>query len=132
MVEERPESRAALPVKVFLRHGAKMERSPMQGAPETFPFLSLILMALQQKLPVRRSVRSAIRGATGKVPPGHLITGILSVIAGAIVRICQGLNLEQAMAFALILLGFFCLKFLKPLQVGFVSLCLKFLYYLLQ
>ena len=35
------------------------------------------------------------------------ITGILSVIAGVIVRICQGLNVEQSIALVLLVLGFF-------------------------
>ena len=35
------------------------------------------------------------------------ITGILSLLAGIIVRICQGLNLTQSLSLILIVLGFF-------------------------
>lgn len=35
------------------------------------------------------------------------ITGIISLVAGVIVRICQGLNLTQAIGLILIILGFF-------------------------
>lgn len=35
------------------------------------------------------------------------ITGILSLVAGVIVRICQGLNLTQAIGLILIIIGFF-------------------------
>lgn len=35
------------------------------------------------------------------------ITGTLSLIAGIVVRICQGLNLTQSLALILIVLGFF-------------------------
>lgn len=35
------------------------------------------------------------------------IAGALSIVAGAVVRICQGLSLEQSLAFALMLLGCF-------------------------
>jgi len=35
------------------------------------------------------------------------IGGVLSLIAGVIVRICQGLNVEQSIALILLILGFF-------------------------
>ncbi|MBE7076271.1 MAG: hypothetical protein E7374_00025 [Clostridiales bacterium] len=35
------------------------------------------------------------------------IAGVTSVVAGIIVRICQGLNLEQALTLILLVLGFF-------------------------
>jgi len=35
------------------------------------------------------------------------VTGVLGVIAGVIVRICQGLNIEQSIMLVLMLLGFF-------------------------
>lgn len=35
------------------------------------------------------------------------ISGTLSIIAGVIIRICQGLDLTQSLAFILIILGFF-------------------------
>ena len=38
------------------------------------------------------------------------ITGILSLIAGVIVRICQGLNLTQSLTLVLIVLGFLTLS----------------------
>ena len=37
------------------------------------------------------------------------ISGIISLIVGVIVRICQGLNLTQSLALILIVLGFFAL-----------------------
>ena len=38
------------------------------------------------------------------------ISGTLSIIAGAVIRICQGLNLTQSLAFVLIILGFFVIS----------------------
>lgn len=37
------------------------------------------------------------------------ISGIISIIAGVVVRICQGLNLTQSLSLILIVLGFFVL-----------------------
>lgn len=38
------------------------------------------------------------------------ITGILSLIAGVVVRICGGLNLSQSLILILIVIGFLCLS----------------------
>ena len=39
------------------------------------------------------------------------ITGIISIIAGIIVRICEGLNLTQSLVLILLVLGFFIVAF---------------------
>lgn len=40
------------------------------------------------------------------------ISGIISLVVGVIVRICQGLNLSQSLTLILIVLGFFILMFM--------------------
>lgn len=40
------------------------------------------------------------------------ISGMLSIVAGVVVRICQGLNVTQSLTFVLIVLGVFVILFL--------------------
>lgn len=47
------------------------------------------------------------------------VTGILSLIAGVVVRICQGLNLTQSIALVLITLMFFVVMFI--IMIGSAS-----------
>lgn len=52
------------------------------------------------------------------------ITGIISMIAGVVVRICQGLNVTQSLTLILIILGFFVVVFLILVygaQYGFLG-----------